>query len=580
MKKFILLVLFALLLFASSTFANNDDYVEGEAIVIINDSYTYAPKEPYALNSYSEAIVFMAESFAESSGLVFMGAYSGISSVSGTHIVHLKSETKSTEELLQELAGNLDVKSVQPNYIRRPFIVSGGKASISSQSIVTPNDPDYANLWGMDNIGMPLVWEYNTGSENVCVAVIDSGIDYTHQDLNANMAKDSSGNYGRLFKDGKQSNNPIDTFGHGTHVAGIIGSVGNNNIGGTGVNWKVKMLAVNVMPQGEAYDSDVISGINYVISEKKAGLNIVAANMSFGGWNALLPDNSPLGAAVSSLSDAGIVCSIAVGNDGENISNPNAKHRNQRVYPACFKFANTISVGSIGSSNTKSTISNYGSALVDIAAPGDSIYSTTLRNSYGTMTGTSMSAAYVTGAAAILSSAFPNESAAQIKARILRGARNENNQGYWESGHLDVARAYGIDSSEPDEPLLSVTITGENSISAGYSTFLNYIKYPLNANGYFEYLWESSNESVVRINGKNNPSAEITGISGGASTITISVTQTMQNGTKITKISSFDIAVMNKTSSASSGCNVGLYFAALFVLLPALKFAQGLISKK
>jgi hypothetical protein len=245
------------------------------------------------------------------------------------------------------------------------------------------------------------------------------------------------------------------------------------------------------------------------------------------------------------------------------------------VYPACFRFANTISVGSIDPENAKSSYSDYGGEWVNIAAPGEMIYSTMPNNRYGTMGGTSMSAPHVSGAAAILSSAFPDESAAKIKERILKGARNvESNKGYWESGLLDVARAYGIESdSEQDEPLTSVEITGEISISAGEFSSLSILKYPSNANGYFEYLWESSNESVVEINGKNNPAPEIKGISNGSSTITLTVTQTLKNETKITKSNSIDVTVTRKPSSGSgsSGCNLGFILIPLFFAAPVFK---------
>jgi subtilisin family serine protease len=439
-----------------------------------------------------------------------------------------------------------------------------------------PDDPSYGEQWGMLNIGMPQVWEHVTGSENVCVAVIDSGIDYNHPDLNANMAKDSRGNYGRLFDNGEQGDRPIDTQGHGTHVAGIIGAVGNNGIGVTGVNWKVKLLAVNVMPKGKALDTDVITAINYILAEKKAGLNIRVANMSFGGWEVPLPDNNPFKAAISSLSDAGIICVMAVGNDVQNINNPEGKYVGKLVYPACFRFTNTIAVGSIGRENIKSGFSNYGNSWADIAAPGEKIYSTTPNSRYGTMEGTSMSAAHVTGAVAILCAAFPNETASQIKGRILRGAKiMEDSKSYWGSGLLDVAGAYGIESKpENDEPMTSVKIAGKKNISMGDSSFYSHTKNPSSSNGRFEYVWKSSDELIAKISGKNSPSAEIIGVASGTSTITISVTQTLQNGTKITVNDSFEVTITKKPSSDSSGCNLGLSIVGLLLLLQILRNRQ------
>ena len=577
MIKKVILPLLLLLFCASAVYAYGTEYAEGEIIVIIDDSYTYQAMGKYSLNKYSEAINSMAESFAESTGLESLGTFPEISSISGNHIVHLRSKTKSTEQLMQELENNPYVKSVQPNYIRFPFYISneqffGDSVSGNSESDFTPNDYYYDEQWGMQNIGMPQVWEYATGGENACVAVIDTGIDYNHPDLNAKMAKDSYGNYGRLFKNRAQSGNPMDTQGHGTHVAGIIGAVGNNEIGVAGINWKVKMLAVNVMSDGSAFDSDVVTAINYILSEKNKGLNIRIANMSFGGWDTPISDNSPFKTAIGSLNDAGILCIMAVGNESQNIGDPNGKYVGKLVYPACFRFSNTITVGSIGREDVISSYTNFGSEWVDIAAPGDDIISTLHNNKYIVMGGTSMSAAHVTGAAAILCAAFPNETASQIKGRILKGARNSgNSKAYFANGFLDVAGAYGIEpEAVKDEPMTSIKITGERNITLGDSILLSHTKNPTNASGYFEYSWKSSNESTVNLVDSNNASVEATGISNGEATMTISVTQTLQDGTKITKSDSIVVTVSSSSSSSSSGgCNLGLF---LICLLPKLLF--------
>ena len=578
-KKFIF-PLILLLLCASSVFAHDDydkEYVEGEIIVVIDNSYSDSGMGALSLSTYSEALNAMAESFAESAGLESLGTFAEIRSVSNNMIVHLRSESKNTGELIAELANNPNVKSVQPNYIRHHFNAAESQVTnnsiLSNSEALIPDDTHFEELWGMQNIGMPQVWEHATGSGNICVAVIDSGIDYHHPDLNANMARDSYGNYGRLFRNGVQSSNPVDTLGHGTHVAGIIGAVGNNGIGVTGVNWSVSMLAVNVMPNGSAVDSDVIAGINYILSEKKAGLNIRVVNMSFGGWEAPIPSDSPFGAAIKSLSDAGILCVMAVGNDSQNISSPDGKFSGKLVYPACFRFANTLAVGSMGADNTLSSYSNHSSSWVDVAAPGEKIYSTLMNDRYGTMEGTSMSAAHVSGAGALLFAAFPNETVGQIKERITRGARKT---GYslqsLRSGFLDVAGAYGIETEpETDEPMTSVSITGDRNITLGGSSIFSQTKDPNNANGSFEYSWETSDESVVVISGTSTPSIDTLGISTGSSTLTLSVTQTLQDGTKITKTDSIGVSVKNRFSESSSGCNFGLFSICLLMLLPFFK---------
>jgi subtilisin family serine protease/uncharacterized membrane protein len=421
--------------------AINSQYKEGEALVVIKAlaASDCSAMGAFSANAYSEAILNHADSFARSFGLEALNTYPEIAVISGKSIIHIRSEHKSTLELISELSTAPQVVNVSPNYIRKVSRI--------------PNDLEYPQLWGMENIGMPKVWDHFTGNETVVVAVIDTGIDYNHPDINANMAKDSYGNYGRRFKDGKESGDPMDTLGHGTSVAGIIGAVGNNRIGVTGVSWNVRMLAVNFMPDGYGEDSDVIAGIRYILSEKAKGLNIRVANLSFGDWNETLPDDNPLGTAIKSLCDAGIICAISAGNDDKNINDTALENR--KPYPACFRFDNTISIGAFDSNNERSiwyptdiffmyAASNYGGEWVDIAAPGTDIYSTSLNNGYKMSGGTSMAAPHVAGAAALLFAAFPNESASQIKARILNGARNIGAPYYWAHGILDVAGAYGL----------------------------------------------------------------------------------------------------------------------------------------
>ena len=438
MKKLYLLLF---LICACPAFAL-DNYAEGEVLVAIEaPAYEYYVKAGHSRNVYSEALSAAADSFADSAELDTLRTFPVISENSGGNIIHLRSKTKSTEQLMKELANDPRVKSVYPNYIKRVFAK-------------TPNDPQYYRLWGMEKIRMPEVWEHATGSNGIIVAVLDTGIDYNHVDLKANMAVDSYGKPGRRFsEEGKvESDDPMDSYGHGTHVAGTIGAVGNNGIGVAGVNWSVKLLAVNVFPNGSGYDSDIIAGMEYILSEKRKGLNIRVANMSFGGWETPQSDSSPFGKALKALSDAGIICTMAAGNEYQNLNNPSGSYKGKRLYPACFSFANTITVGSIGRNNAKSSFSNYNSNWVHIAAPGESIYSTRPNNNYGEQRGTSMSSAHVAGVAALLSAAFPGETPAQIRGRILNNALGIGVENlYWKHGLLDAATAYDT-SKKPESP--------------------------------------------------------------------------------------------------------------------------------
>jgi hypothetical protein len=242
---------------APSSALTESPYAEGEVLAVIDAPYTpaYSAMGVFNASAYSQAVSYQAEAFVSKFGLKAFKTYPKIAEFSGKSIIHIRSEHKSTEELIKELSSDPYVVYVHPNYIVKLTNVPNG-----------PNDLLYPQLWGMKNIEMPNVWDHVTGSDSIVVAVLDSGIDYNHPDLKANMAKDSYGNYGRYFSGGKENGNPMDTDGHGTHIAGIIGAVGNNGIGVVGVNWRVKMLAVNVTPdmiEGGTI-SDVCSGIEYV----------------------------------------------------------------------------------------------------------------------------------------------------------------------------------------------------------------------------------------------------------------------------------------------------------------------------
>ena len=235
MKKFSLhFSLMLIVLFSCHALAEtiNSNYVEGEVLVVINapSETDYLIMGAFNADAYSSAIINQANGFTRTLGLMAINTFPEIARDSGKSIIHIRSENKSTSQLIRELSSIHGVISVSPN--------------LKYELTQTPNDPYYPQLWGMVNIGMPQVWDYETGSNAVYVAVLDSGIDYYHQDLAANITKDTYNNYGRRFENGTWSYDPMDVNSHGTHVAGTIGAVGNNNIGVTGVNWNVKMLAV------------------------------------------------------------------------------------------------------------------------------------------------------------------------------------------------------------------------------------------------------------------------------------------------------------------------------------------------
>jgi subtilisin family serine protease len=485
-------------------------FVEGEVLVVLEDAPVasdYSIMGVFNRNAYSQAVSNQAEAFTRARGLEARNTYPDIARVSGKNIIHIRSINKSTEQLIKELSTALDVENVQPNHI------------VELSRI--PIDTYYPLLWGMPNIGMPQVWDYVTGSSSIYVAVLDTGIDYSHIDISANIGRDSSGYVGRTFNyNGTVNYNPVDIDNHGTHVAGIIGAVGNNGMGVVGVNWTVKMLAVNVFTPGigslgrpGAYDSDIVAGINYVVSEKTMGTNIRVTNMSFGGWdNPLNLGNSALAYALLSLNDVGVIYTVSAGNDGLDLNSsgtPIGIPAGWKPYPACLKFPNNITVGSINSNNAKSSFSNYGCNFVDIAAPGgdivngyavDSIYSTII-NSYGYMVGTSMSAPHVAGATALLCAAYPSESHSQIRARILNAAKNINTTTYWGRGTLDVWSAYQL----PSPIVIDTTFTHGGIVGVPYSLTFN-------ASGNYPRTWTIISGSLPSGLSLNSTTGVISGI--------------------------------------------------------------------
>lgn len=321
----------------------------------------------------------------------------------------------SVEQAIMRYGRFAEIEAVQPNYYYR--------------LAVTPNDTRFSELYGMQKISAPAAWDQTTGSANTVVAVIDTGIKYTHEDLAANMwtnggeingnGIDDDGNgfiddfygYDFFFDD----SDPLDENGHGTHVAGTIGAVGNNSLGVVGVNWNVRIMAIKI------YDSDgfgttstmLINAYNYVRLMKERGVNIRVTNNSYSGCDEACGFDQATKDALDALGNAGILNVFAAGNNGRNIeTNP--------VFPASYTSPLVLSVASSTSTDARSGFSNFGPTSVDVAAPGSGILSTTMNAAnYGSLSGTSMASPHAAGAAALLSSFNPNLSAQSLKASLM-----------------------------------------------------------------------------------------------------------------------------------------------------------------
>jgi subtilisin family serine protease len=259
----------------------------------------------------------------------------------------------------------------------------------------------------------------------VVVAVIDSGIDLSHPALAANIWTNPGEIAGNGLDDDRNGfvddihgwnfvandANVQDGYGHGTHVAGIIGATGNNGVGVTGLNWNVSIMTLRFQDdRGVGYTGDAIKAVQYAtMMRRDYGVNVVVVNASWGGGTGY---SSLLETAIRDAGSAGITFVAAAGNSGAN---------NDVVtrYPSGYDLPNVIAVGACDSTGTLAGFSDYGATSVDLVAPGTSIYSTLPRGQYGWLAGTSQATPHVSGTVALLAAAKPGISVAEVRSAIL-----------------------------------------------------------------------------------------------------------------------------------------------------------------
>ena len=312
-----------------------------------------------------------------------------------------------------------------------------------SRASAAPNDPLFgdAGNWAFTQIDAASAWDSGTGTVSTVVALLDTGVDYTHPDLAANMWRnpneiagdgidnDRNGYIDDIFGINAitRSSNPMDDNGHGTMCAGLLGAVGNNATGIAGANWTVKIMAIKISDStGITSLAAKLTGIQYVFSQKLAGQKIAAANLSYSssGYSQSEFD------ALNQLGQSGVTLVAAAGNNGTN-------NDTSANYPASYAIPSMISVAATDLSDALATFpvrgqSNYGASTVDLGAPGLNVLST--RSSlastllypplpsnaqYSLGSGTSFATALVAGTAALLKSIRPLASTQQIKSAIL-----------------------------------------------------------------------------------------------------------------------------------------------------------------
>jgi subtilisin family serine protease len=360
---------------------------------------------------------------------------------------HIKlPKSLSVQDAIKQLSESPLVEYAEPNYFCHAF--------------VKPNDPLFSRLWGLENTGQDggasgsditaiSAWNITTGDRTVVIGIIDSGIDYNHEDLKTaiytNPGEDTWSNpddptTGNKIDDDhngciddwkgwnfiKESNDPFDDNSHGTHCAGTIGAVGNNGVGVTGVCWRVQLLALKFLDDsGNGNTGDAIKAITYA-----ANMGVKILNNSWGSNEY----SSSLYDAVKYAGDKGVLFVAAAGNDGVNTDEfPN--------YPSCYELPNIIAVAASDNKDQRAVWgaednpsdncgftcnnvmaatpgSNYGLLTVDLAAPGKGIWST-VPGGYARFDGTSMAAPHVSGAAGLVWAKYPGLSNLQVRNRLL-----------------------------------------------------------------------------------------------------------------------------------------------------------------
>lgn len=352
-------------------------------------------------------------------------------------------ESVDVEHVVDQYKNHPDIEFIEPNYIY-------------SIGTTVPNDPSFSTLWGMNNIGQnggttdadidaPEAWDIATGSPSVVVAIIDTGIDWGHEDLVDNIWQNiTGGTNGRgedadgdgkviewngsnwVFDPGDQNgldddgngyvddfvgwdfrnndNNPYDGHFHGTHCAGTVGARADNGIGVAGVTGNVQLAALKFLSDtGGGSASDAVGAIDYCIA-----MDIPISNNSWGGNIS----SSSLEQAIGRAEAAGHLFVAAAGNNNRDTDLSPA-------FPASYVNANIISVAATDRNDVRASFSNYGDITVDLGAPGVDIYSCVPNDNYGSTQGTSMAAPHVAGACALLWGNNPSRTWVEIKNAIL-----------------------------------------------------------------------------------------------------------------------------------------------------------------
>jgi len=299
--------------------------------------------------------------------------------------IYLLKTDQDVLKLCAELNKDPEVEYAQPKYVYK--------------IIARPNDPRYDELWGIKKIQCEAAWDITEGLGAV-VCINDTGIDYNHEDLRANIWSDANGKHGYDFVN--NDSDPMDDHNHGTHCAGTVAAVGNNGIGVIGVGPKIKLMATKGLNSGGSGTSEMLAnGIRWATDH---GADVISNSWGPGGRS---PSDPVCKEAIDYAYERGVVCVFAAGNSNDDV---------QYYFPANYE--RTIAVAATDSNDEKASFSNYGD-LIDVSAPGVGVLSTVRNNGYDSYSGTSMACPHAAGVCGLLKSISPGAPYEEIR-RVIR----------------------------------------------------------------------------------------------------------------------------------------------------------------
>ncbi|RMG00039.1 MAG: hypothetical protein D6726_12000, partial [Nitrospirae bacterium] len=422
------------------------------------------------------------------------------------------------ETALVKIPAGMSVPDAVRKFMEDPSVEYAEPNYIWHINSTIPDDTYFSQQWALHNMGntmnsipdadmdIPEAWDITTGSRDIVVAVVDTGIDYGHPDLGLNVWQNTDETIDNGIDDDlngyiddrigwdfvNEDNDPLDDHLHGTHVSGIIGALGNNGTGVAGVNWYVRIMPLKVCDaDGYCSDADIAEAIDYATTN---GANIINASLGGRNYSQVVFD------AVWHAANNSVLFVAAAGNDTND-------NDNSPVYPSGYDVWNVISVAATDQDDRMASFSNYGATTVDVFAPGNHTLSTwpvyLFPQGYDTIEGTSMAAPHVSGLAALLMDYYRHFTTYQIKQTILTFVdKLPQLSGYVAtSGRVNAYKAVSSLLTPTDlmaEPTNSITLKWSDNATGedGYyierrslldTTFSYYDKVGANTTEYIDY---------------------------------------------------------------------------------------------